>query len=84
MNLVKSISEEEDVTSLKPGEKIMINGNPFTFRQVTPDGGEYVRPISEGTIELLRVRGYHIINNQMNPVWYSQRTVSLTDRRRQQ
>lgn len=74
---VKNIKREEDVSSLKPGETVLINGMSAMKKGARGDGVDYLISNGNGSVTIMNLRGYHISNGGIIPVWYSDRTISL-------
>lgn len=75
---VQPIKNEEDVTRLKAGDHILINNEPFMFRNRSLDGGEYLRRLGNGNVHRIHIRGYRIFNDGIVPAWYSEKIIPLS------
>lgn len=77
MTNIKKVFCEEEVTNLQKGDLIMINENIAMRRNKEGDGMNYFINNKDGTGTIINLRGYHLINGNIIPVWYSEKMISL-------
>ena len=78
MKDIKQVFNEAEVTSLKPGDRVMVRNLPATRRTRVLDGGvEYALNNQDRTISVLTIRTYQLKNGGIIPFHYSEKIVSL-------
>ncbi len=77
MRTIKKVFSEEDFIRLNVGDYSRINGKPAMKRGQVRDGMKYVINNGDRTITKMNLRGFHIINGGIIPVWYSERIINL-------
>ena len=72
------VEHEEDVTSMKLGDKVMIGEKLATKIGSRGDGMDYLINDSNWVVRILNLRGYNIISDgSITPLWYSEKTLTL-------
>lgn len=82
MKNIKQVFNETEVTELKAGEYVMINGKPAMRRNQVGDGMEYVINNGDGTLTNLNLRAYNLLNGRIIPVHYSEEIITLNKKSR--
>ncbi len=80
MKEITQVFNEKDVTELKTGDLVMINDKPAMRRNWRGDGVDYLIPNGNKTVTIINLRGYHLYNGGIIPVWYSEKTINLNKR----
>ena len=79
MRSIKEVFSESDVTSLEPGEYVVMDGRPAMKIGLRGDGMEYIAYDGMETFTRINVRGYQICNGEMKLSWYDEEIVGFDD-----
>jgi len=77
MSTLVFVNREEDVTAMKTGDRVIIDRKLAVKKSPRGDGVDYLINNHDRTVTVLNLRGYHITDGMIIPVWYSGKKVNL-------